>query len=510
MKIAVFHYHLKPGGVTDVIVFSIRILLKRLKTISEIRLVTGEEQGTELVMERIRKDLEHQQADKVKLDVLPELAYTTEANPDDITHITRRIEARYGEDTLWWVHNYHLGKNPSFTAALMNIAKESKRDILLHIHDFPECGRTENLKKLNSILKTPAYPSGSRIRYAVINERDRKILAESGLEDSVTLLTNPLPIPPRSNNNSAMLQAALEQRCAKDNPGFIPNAPVLLYPVRCIRRKNVLEAAILTQLLPDPVNLVITLPGLSAQEQRYSNLVQEAYREGIIPGVWCPESTGDERLSYQNLASGSDAIISTSVQEGFGYLYLNSLYWKKPLLARYLDTLDGILDIFGDYPRRFWADLRIPADKDLAQRTQQAYLHKIDHLGSLTSERALKSIKSAAQKISNGREMDYSFLAVEDQIALLKQAKAGGDWLKETRSLNRELLDSISRTIMAHAPDMEPLLATRFSDYAYASTFSHIISSFGTKSPTPPPAKVYGAVSKTFTRIDYLRLLYDF
>ena len=510
MKIALFHYHLRPGGVTDVIVFSVRALLTRMNDISELRLVTGEETGTEGVMNRIREDLHRDTADRLKLDVLPELAYVEEGPGPDVEKLAGRLEARYDDDTLWWVHNYHLGKNPAFTAALMKIAAEGRRDLLLHVHDFPECGRPENLSRLDEILDVPPYPSGPRIRYAVINERDRRILSDAGLGDSTTLLFNPVPEPPRGTVNSASLQEALKVCCLSDNPGFIPGAPLLLYPVRAIRRKNILEAALLARLLDKPANLIVTLPGVSAQEKRYSETVEAAFRDGSIPGVWCPESTGDARLTYPNLASGCDAVISTSVQEGFGYLFLNAIHWRKPLLARYLDILDGVLDLFGDYPRRFWADFRIPAEDKLKDRIIPAYLKKIEGKGVQFPEKSIKSMRSSAEKMAAGGGIDVSFLPVHDQLETLRRVRSDEEWLEQTRLLNRDLLDSAALTLRAQAPLLRDNLRARFSDGVYAGTFSRIVSSLGTKPHPASSSKIRQAVTKAFARIDSLRLIYDF
>ena len=204
-----------------------------------------------------------------------------------------------------------------------------------------------------------------------------------------------------------------------------------------------------------------------------------------------------------------DAIISTAVQEGFGYLYLNALHWRKPLLARYLDVLDGILDLFGEYPRRFWADFRVPSNQSLTQRTQEAYLKKINASGNSVPEKVRKSMRTAVGKIAMGGGIDMSYLSVDDQLAMLEEAK-GTDWLDEARLLNRELLDSIARTLMAAAPDMGRNLNARFGDAVFARTFAGILASFGEKTPSPSPKKIREAVGKAFGRIDYFRLLYDY
>ena len=499
------------------IVFAARALLALRRDISELRLVTGEEEGAAAVMERIREGLERDAADRLRLDVLPELAYAEQGGSGaqggpagEVGRTAERLEARYDEDTLWWVHNYHLGKNPVFTAALMRAAEGGRRNMLFHIHDFPECGRRENLERLDGVLEGPPYPSGPHIRYAVINERDRRILADGGLGDAVSLLSNPVPRPPQGEGDGSALRAALAERCGKDNPGFLPDAPILLYPVRAIRRKNVLEAALLARVLDEPANLIVTLKGESAQEKGYSSAVEGAFRDGRIPGVWCPESTGDARLSYANLASGCDGVISTSVQEGFGYLFLNAIYWRKPLLARYLDILDGLLDIFGDYPRRFWADFRVPAEAELKERTMAAYMEKVESQSSGIPPKSLKSLRSSAQKIAAGGGIDVSFLSVSDQLEALKRAAGDKEWLERTRALNRELLDSAALTLQARSiPEPEGLFS-QFSNHTFARTFTDIASSFGKKLPSTSPAKVREAVDKAFSRIDYFRLLYDY
>ncbi len=509
MKIALFHYHLKPGGVTDVIVYSLRAMLSRLNDLEEIRLVTGIEDNTQTVLDRIRDGFNRQDGDKIRLDVLEEIAYVeSEKGPDPVL-LASRLEARYGEDTLWWIHNYHIGKNPGFTAALMRVADSGKRDMLFHIHDFPECGRPENLERLDSALSQPPYPSGPRIRYAVINERDRRIMSDAGLGDSVLLIANPVPLSPVVPADPDGVRNALEELCEKDNPGYIRGAPLLLYPVRAIRRKNILEAALLVKLLDVPANLIVTLPGTSAQEKKYSDLIEAAFKDGIIPGVWCPESTGDPRLSYPSLASSCDAVVSTSVQEGFGYLFLNALHWQKPLLARYLDILDGVLDLFGDYPRRFWADFRIPATPELAQKTRDAYQVKIDKIASSLQDKSVKSMTSAVSKLASGGGIDMSYLKVEDQLEILKIAMVDTEWIESARQLNREFLDSAGRTLKARAPGMDRIIESHFGEGAYVRKMADIISGFGSKTTTPAPKKVRESIRKAFGRIDYMRLLYD-
>ena len=509
MKIALFHYHLKPGGVTEVIVFAVRSILTHIEQVEELRLVTGEEEGADNVIARIRIGLNQELADKLKLDVLEEIAYVEDGNSLDPDMLSRRLEARYEAEDIWWIHNYHLGKNPAFTAAIMKIAAKGNKNFLLHIHDFPECGRWENQRQLANTLVEPPYLSGPNVRYAVINERDRRILSDAGLGEATRLLSNPVPPPPQGSVSPDQLKKILENYCESNYPGFIPGAPVLLYPVRAIRRKNILEAALFSRLLNPSANIVVTLPGISASEKPYSDIVETVFRSGLIAGAWNPEASGNPDLSYANLASGCDGIIASSVQEGFGYLYLNALHWRKPLLARYLDTMDSILGLFGEYPRRFWAELRIPLDKDTLAKTKTAYEKKLHSYPIQMDAKIKKSILSALNKLTAGECIDMSYLSVADQLAVLEKAKNDSGWADTARALNSELLDSAARTLKASAPDMSHVLKTRFNEAAYATVFGNIVTGFGQKLSTIAPAKVQAAIDKAFGRIDYMRLLYD-
>lgn len=509
MEIIVFHYHLKPSEMRNVIVHSIRSILNHVKKVSEIRLVTGMQEGTYEVMERIQSGFDINTASKIKLDILKEIAPSKNPSDADVQKIIERLEARYDENSLWWIHNYHLGENSSFTAALMKIAEQGNVNMLFHIHEFPECGRMKDLQNLNNILREPPYPSGSRIRYAVVNERDYSILRDTGLGDSVELLLNPPPTPPSEKSSPEELREALVETCSVSNPGFLPEAPILFYPVHTLHRKNVLEAGIIARLITPPSNVLLSLVRDSQDNTTHSDIVQKAFKDGLIPGVWRPEATGDPRLSFGKLAGGCSGIISTSVQENFGYLFLDALYWRKPLLARYLDVANNLLDIFNEYPRRFWADLRVPVDKETIERTKIAYLEKLKTFEPFILEKSQKSIRSAIDKIALGDSIELSLLSIPDQLNILDKAQNDEKWIEKAKILNKVLLESISQTLRAKPLDLRLSLNDRFNPITFVRSFSKIVSSFGRKSPSVSPRKIQDTVSKAFGRIDCLRLIYD-
>lgn len=511
MKIAQFHYHLQPGGVTDVIILSAKTLLRRRDDITELRLVTGRREGAEETCDRIRRDLPREKADALRLDFIEEIDYEENLSErTDSGALVERLEARYGDDTIWWIHNYQIGKNPAFTAALMMVAEKGNRNIIFQIHDFPECARFENLARLDAVLDGPPYPSGPRIRYAVINERDRKLLVDAGIDDgAVFRLDNPVPLSPMETFDVEETKSALDEVGKKEFPAWTPGAPVVFYPVRTIRRKNVLEAALMIRLVAREANLVVSLPGTSGAERPYSDRVEKAFREGLAPGIWGTGTSDDPRLDYPRMIAACDGVISSSVQEGFGYLFINALHWRKPLLARYLDVMDGFLDIFRDYPRRFWADFRIPAWAGLREKTIESYKGKVAALAALLPARSVKSLTMASERIAQGGGIDISFVSVEDQLEALRRARDDEEWTSNARQLNKELLDAADLTLSARAPDIDVEIEGQFGEAAYARGFEGIRRSFGEAVKTPDPAAIRNSLLKAFSRLDYFRLLYD-
>ncbi len=89
---------------------------------------------------------------------------------------------------------------------------------------------------------------------------------------------------------------------------FHPESPLLLYPVRTVRRRNVLEAG-----------LLVSLPGLKRTEIVYSRLVEQCFHEGLIPGLWgIGEDLAEAGLSFRDTVQASDLVVSTAVRDGCG------------------------------------------------------------------------------------------------------------------------------------------------------------------------------------------------
>lgn len=493
--LTVFHYHLLPGGVTSVIVDGLIAVAGTgsppASRPGRVRLVCGRGENTENV--RSRLDTAGVTTDLI---IEPLLDYDDESDRASVASKTREIhrwleEALLEPDSVWWVHNYHLGKNPAFTGALVEVlGRRQEQGAILHIHDFPECGRPENLSRLAALGCDP-YPLSPNVHYVVLNDRDLRYLVEAGVPDGmVTRLDNPLgavtPPPPEGHPAVGDVRARLTRNAAAQFPSYREEGAWFLYPVRTIRRKNVLEAALLAELVE--ANLILTLPGTSDQEATYSAMVADGYRMGAVPGLFSVGTMlADLGLTFEDLVAAADVVVSSSVMEGFGYTYVHAAAWGKPLLARYLDILDSVVSTFRGHPVQFYEELLVPFDapslSDFRPYLRMRYGERLDSLPDAADRPALAE---AIEDMLRSHLIDFSYLPGQMQLAILRDLADEG-FRDHITAINRDTLDR-ARDLILERPDPRAVdVAERFGPAAFARSF----------------AEVLGRISRTRTASDF-------
>jgi hypothetical protein len=517
LDLIIFHYHLLPGGVTDVIKHALSAL-SGMEGIRSLKVVCGRSSNIESVQKHMDRLKARAAAPAMDIDVVPELDYASELkNPPETEDLKNLLLRRYGsKDAVWLVHNYHLGKNWIFTSALNAIAREGVQKIIYQIHDYPECARYANLKILRDHIDDSLYPDSPSLRYCVINVRDYGIMRDAGMDEArIHLLENPVP----AGDNPAeeeIDRRELKRKLAACLPGegrFHPDGELWLYPVRSIRRKNVLEGGFLCGLLDKPVNLILTLPGVSVQEKAYSDLCEKAWHRGLVSGFWgtgaLPEDAG---ISYREMISGSDLIFSSSVQEGFGYMYLNALLWKKALLARYLDIMGGFIGLLRKGASCFYDSLLIPADRRLKEETEKAYLKRLEELGALLPPRVDESLRQELSALMQGETLEFSYLSPGAQYGLLEKSR-DPVYREECRVLNAPLLKDVEELRKRPNLELKDDLYEKYGEEAYRSAFRSILDSFKSNSATlhsygRDEKNLDAALENRFSRLEFLRLLY--
>ncbi len=535
MKIAVFHYHLHPGGVTTVIRYSAAAAATYIDGIEEILLVAGDREHADSVCRGVAESIDSRRKCSVSYAVLPEMGYTDrkQAETLDLPELKRELVRRF-RGYFWWVHNYHIGKNPIFTRAVLESAQEHpEQPVLFHIHDFPECARFGNLGFLRRYYSDTLYPAGDNLFYGVINSRDHRLLTDAGLpESNVFYLPNPKP-PEQAEEFSTPPQKEVDRAYAGIE-SYIPGAPVLLYPVRSIRRKNILEAGLFSKLTESPVNLFTTLPGESEHEKGYSELVEKAYRNKLIPGVFgagiqsMEEKTG---ITFHDLIGFCRSIVSSSIQEGFGYLFIQAISWGKNLFAKNLETLTDFTPFFSGNSHCVYNALSVPLEEREMSDAKALYGTYLSGLVQFLGEEGVESLKTAMNRMLGQNPVDFSFLPPDMQYKVLLRCRDGG-FAEECGKINEHELKRFNRLLDSSGRASEIDLDGQFGFEAYACRVEEVFSaSAAVPAPSAAPRTGQGSaagsspaslrsspggdrlerdrkIQQFFLKPEYIRLLY--
>ncbi len=491
---------------STVIRHAIHALLDHPGGVSRIHLVTGRDPEPALGIDDGR----------LEIHTISQLDYAggSTESPSSLREKARGLAemllARFASDSsIWWIHNYHLGKNPLFTEAVLHVAASGNAPrMILQPHDFPEAGRFENLAGLDNFVTLPLYPAGPRIRYALLNPRDWRILRDSGLPaEYLQVLGNPVP---RLQPSEAPREGRRELR-ARLFPADDPELLTLLYPVRAIRRKNVLEAGLLTLLMSRPARLLVTLPGVSAAEREYSNLAGGCFASGLVRGEL---GIGERRpeIGLETLAQASDLIVSSSIQEGFGYLFVQSLQWGLPLLARHLDTMEGFDDMLEGYPARFYSALLVPLEAAERARLRERYAAKMASLEALLPKPLLLNLQADLSEMLAKSLVDFSYLDPQLQRVLLERAVDSQDWREAVRKANRSIIEHIDDLLLDMPRPQTMKVDGLFGPAAYTQRLHRLLDSFrqpGHTSVAADPAAIQLAVRNSFATREHMRFLYD-
>ncbi len=301
MKIAFVHYHLKTGGVTTVL----RQQVTALRRHCDCLVLTGDRAGTEL---------------PCRIVEIPGLGYNRPGvSPSTTDRITDRMldalrQQWPGGCDILHIHNPLIAKNRRFLDVI-NRLQQAGINLFLQIHDFAEDGRPD-------VYYLQEYPADCH--YGVINLRDKKILRHAGLKEvGLHHLPNAVePLPMQSQKS---------------------HDPLVLYPVRAIRRKNIGEAIILSFFLKGGRRLAITQPPNSPADLT-------SYRDW---GHWIDANrlpvdlAAGRHTPFPQLVNAADSMITTSIAEGFGFSFLEPWTAGKWLWGRRLDAICADFEVNG-------------------------------------------------------------------------------------------------------------------------------------------------------------------
>jgi hypothetical protein len=115
-----------------------------------------------------------------------------------------------------------------------------------------------------------------------------------------------------------------------------------------LRRKNIAEALLLTRWLR-PEGWLVTTGGASSDDELayFAKLQQAAQQHHWRLRLGVLKSNAKEKPAVAELLAASEAVLLTSIQEGFGLPYLEAAAAGRPLIARNLPNVAPDLHQFG-------------------------------------------------------------------------------------------------------------------------------------------------------------------
>ncbi|MBF0198443.1 MAG: hypothetical protein HQL32_12065 [Planctomycetes bacterium] len=366
IQVKIVHHHLKTGGVTKVIQSQLKSFIGHP---IEVSLVVGDENSIN--------------APHKEQIVIPELNYleknlSKEQLHEEYTKLLNALRKVINKDDIIHIHNLNLGKNPLLNLAMLELHSEGYR-IINHCHDFAEDNRPANMQHLEKVvegcfkqkLKEVMYPKSHKIKYAIINTRDRQHLEAQGVSpECIFDFANPIEIPKLIDSNQALTKV-------KSDMGLDQNdkRPLYLYPVRVIRRKNIGEFILLTALFPKKAHWCVTLPPQNpVEKESYDEWKRFCLEQKI-------ETQFDvgTRCDFVELMNAAERIVTTSIREGFGMVFLESWLYNKGVMGRDIPDITVDFKDKGIQFNHLYNELIIRG-KDFAAYSQQEQMTLISEI----------------------------------------------------------------------------------------------------------------------------------
>lgn len=463
INVVFVHHHLNRGGVTHVILNQLSSIEKLAKQGREIHvaILYG---GRESIDEKRRAEFESLNLEFVEIPQLEYDSLREDFSRDD--QLDRLMIEKLEElsfdssNTILHVHNHSLGKNAALPMALQSLAREGYR-LFLQLHDFAEDFRAENYRSLTTQLlrlsgsMSDVYPDAKQIHYSAINRRDKQILSQLGLSKSVVhYLPNAVPLPPRFRNH----QAAKSEFAT--SYGLDPDVPLLIYPVRGIRRKNIGEAILLTAISADPIYVGLTLEPLNEVEAgSYSHWKQ--FATDLHLPVLFDLAKG---LSFETNIAAADSILTTSVAEGFGLVFLESFSFGKQLIGRDLVSVTDDFRQQGIQFENLYSEIRIPLQ--LVNRTD--FKQQLQEILTQTWDRYEQPFESenVDQYFTSIEErgwIDFAMLTCDQQRGVISSAVRDPRVRKTIEDDNQQLIESLGSIDASCVSDNQKAVKEQFS-----------------------------------------------
>ncbi len=498
MNIAFIHYHLKPGGVTRVIEQQSEICTKKGWNYC---ILAGENPmglPNVIVLPELHYDIHRSSSSAGETGAASLLVGENKAASLLADEIISKIRAFFSaEPQILHIHNATLAKNSNLLPALRLLQEKGLR-LFLQLHDFAEDGRP-------GIYSDAPYPAN--VHYGYINSRDGEYLLRSGIpRHFLHAIPNLVSRPP--GNPNSFRQTSGRRIMA-------------LYPVRGIRRKNLGEIVLLATLL-DNLEIGITLPPNNPADRPSHDFWKSTAATICAPVKF--EIAAE--IGFEAAIERADFFISTSVQEGFGFAFLEPWTIGKSVAGRKIPYVHKDFESAGMDMPWFYDGIPIPRDiidmDDFRAKWLKEARKRLGRFRIALQNQGLNAGAEKTRVLESGlpqifrrefelhKSMDFARLDRENQARVVHRCA-------ESNAVKRALLEA--SPILHSAPfngrieecrDIAAAnnrqVAAAYGEEKYSSRISRIYAAVASQDPQVPPRKYMDKEKLLFLYLDPARM----
>ena len=430
MRLIIFHYHLRPGGIRRIIELATPHIVRSYEgALEEVVLATGEANDSKW-NELFRKQIS---GTRVTFFTDPSLGYISDqkGSPDVLTRkiqrALQRLFAPSPNQCVGWAHNPGIARNLLLTRELNSFCDRHGVPLIAHHHDWwfenrwlrwPEiqaCG----FRSLAAAARA-VFPRSGQVRHCTINPSDAGILKPHIPNVTwIPNLTEP-EAPPGAHRVRLARRWLGEQLDDK-------RAPIWILPCRLLRRKNIAEALLLKRLVRPEAWLITTGAPSSQDELPYARkLASAAEKHGWRVRLSILKDAKGAPPSIPEMLAASECVLLTSIQEGFGLPYLEAAAAQRPLIARELPNIAPDLRKFGFRFPQYYRELLVPLHLfDAEEETaRQAALFTQWKRQMPRNCRAWAGEPLFVSAVRAGQPVPFSRLTLTAQIEILRHDRA--------------------------------------------------------------------------------------
>jgi hypothetical protein len=219
---------------------------------------------------------------------------------------------------------------------------------------------------------------------------------------------------------------------------------LVLYPVRGIRRKNLGELLLLAALSDESTWHAVTLAPQNPAELTVFNRWRDLARELKLRCLFDICGTGG--IEFADAVAACQAIVTTSVAEGFGMAFLENWLAGKPLVGRDLPEVTSDAAAAGLVLDGLYRRLAIPLDWvdgpiELGETIYNAYQWACHDFGVPVAER--DEVVSQLDHLMDDGTIDFAHLPTVLQQRIIRRAAADPTTIREQLCHHNPGLDAL-------------------------------------------------------------------